>query len=88
MALTPADVIAHAAKAGVHLAALTDHDTVAGVDAALAAGADHGLEVVPSTEIIVVDAAREDLHLLGYRVDHRDAGLLECSPRRAPTATY
>jgi predicted metal-dependent phosphoesterase TrpH len=76
-ALTPADVIAHAARAGVHLAALTDHDTVAGVDEALAAGARHGITVVPATEITVVDPVREDLHLLAYHVDHRDAGLLE-----------
>ncbi len=76
-ALAPADVIAHAARAGVRLMALTDHDTVEGVDEALAAGRRHGLEVVPATEITVVDPVREDLHMLGYRVDHRDAGLLD-----------
>jgi len=76
-ALAPADVIAQAATAGVQLVALSDHDTLAGTDEALAAGTQHDIEVVPATEITIVDPVREDLHLLGYRVDHRDAGLLE-----------
>lgn len=76
-ALEPADVIAHAARAGVRLVALSDHDTLAGIDEALAAGAAHGVEVVPATEITVVDPVRDDLHVLGYLVDHTDAGLLD-----------
>lgn len=79
--LPPAEVIAHAARAGVRLVALSDHDTVAGVDEALAAGARHGVHVVAATEITVVDAVRDDLHVLGYRIDHRDARLLELLAR-------
>ena len=80
-ALEPADVIAHAARAGVELVALSDHDTLAGVDEALAAGAELGIEVVPATEITIVDPVRDDLHLLGYRVDHHDAALLDLLAR-------
>ncbi len=80
-ALEPADVIAHAARAGVELVALSDHDTLAGVDEALAAGAELGIEVVPATEITIVDPVRDDLHLLGYRVDHNDAALLDLLAR-------
>ena len=80
-ALEPADVIAHAARAGIELVALSDHDTLAGVDEALAAGAELGVEVVPATEITIVDAVRDDLHLLGYRVDHHDAALLDLLAR-------
>ena len=76
-ALPPADVIAQAARAGVRLVALSDHDTLLGVDEALAAGEQHGVEVVSATEITVVDPVREDLHMLGYGVDHRDPGLLD-----------
>jgi predicted metal-dependent phosphoesterase TrpH len=76
-ALRPAHVIAHAAAAGISLAALTDHDTLEGVDEALAAGARHGINVVPATEITVVDEAAEDLHVLAYCVDHRDGDLLD-----------
>ena len=80
-ALEPADVIAHAARAGVELVALSDHDTLAGVDEALAAGAELGIEVVAATEITIVDPVRDDLHLLGYRVDHNDAALLDLLAR-------
>jgi len=76
-ALPPAEVIAHAAASGMTLTALTDHDTLAGVDEALAAGAEHGVAVVPATEVTVIDDVQDDLHVLGYRVDHRDAALLE-----------
>jgi 3',5'-nucleoside bisphosphate phosphatase len=73
--LTPAQVVENAAAAGVQLLALSDHDTVDGVDEALATGALHGVRVVPATEISAVDGPYEDLHVLGYGVDHR-SGLL------------
>ena len=76
-ALAPADVVAAAAEAGVQLLALTDHDTVDGVDEALEAGAAHGLSVVSAIELSALDDDREDLHLLGYLLDHRSPRLLE-----------
>lgn len=76
-ALPPAEVVANAAAAGVELLALTDHDTVDGVDEALAAGVRHGVGIVPATEISTVHGRYEDLHLLGYGIDHRDALLAE-----------
>jgi 3',5'-nucleoside bisphosphate phosphatase len=74
--LTAAQVVENAAAAGVRLLALSDHDTVDGVDEALAAGALHGVRVVPATEISAVDGPYEDLHVLGYGIDHR-SGLLD-----------
>jgi 3',5'-nucleoside bisphosphate phosphatase len=73
--LAAAQVVENAATAGVRLLALSDHDTVDGVDEALAAGALHGVRVVPATEISAVDGPYEDLHVLGYGIDHR-SGLL------------
>ncbi|MEA2193690.1 MAG: 3,5-nucleoside bisphosphate phosphatase [Solirubrobacteraceae bacterium] len=73
--LEPAEVVAAAAAAGVRLLALTDHDTVDGVDEALAAGAEQGVVVVPAVEISTVDELGEDFHVLGYCVDHTDPGL-------------
>lgn len=77
--LEPAEVVAAAARAGVQLLALSDHDTLAGVEEALRAGAEHGVAVVPAIEISAIDdgggeggTARE-LHILGYLVDHTDA---------------
>ncbi|HEU0023233.1 MAG TPA: adenylyl-sulfate kinase, partial [Thermoleophilaceae bacterium] len=71
--LPVADLVANAASAGVELLALSDHDTVDGVDEALAAGALHGVRVIPATEISAVDGPYEDLHVLGYGIDHRSA---------------
>jgi 3',5'-nucleoside bisphosphate phosphatase len=55
-ALEPAEVVAAAARAGVELLALTDHDTLAGVQEALRAGAESGVAVVPAIEISAIDA--------------------------------
>ncbi len=75
--LPVAGVIEHAARAGVELLALTDHDTVDGIGEALAAAQTHGIELVSAAEISSVDGAYEDLHVLGYGIDHRDALLRE-----------
>ncbi len=74
---TVAEVVAAAAAAGVELLALSDHDTVDGLDEALAAAGEHGIELLPATEISAVDGDHEDLHVLGYGIDHHDARLLE-----------
>lgn len=87
-ALEPNEVVAAAAQAGVKLLALTDHDTLAGVEEAVSAGAEHGVTVVPAIEISAIDdpaatatdqqatgTARE-LHILGYLVDHTDPTFL------------
>src|SRR5260370_2579985 len=68
--LEPAEVVARAAGAGVTLLALTDHDSVDGVDEALAASLREGLRVVPAVEISAVHEGYEDLHVLGYGIDH------------------
>lgn len=81
--LEPAEVVAAAAQAGVELLALSDHDTVAGVSDALAAGARHGLRVVPAVEISALDdggGEPRELHILGYLIDHENevfTGLLQ-----------
>jgi 3',5'-nucleoside bisphosphate phosphatase len=80
-ALPPRDVVAAARAAGVELLALTDHDTVDGVDEALEAAAAEGLRLVPATELSTIDGDRDDLHVLGYGIDHRSAALGEALER-------
>lgn len=53
--LSPAEVVDRAARAGVRLLALSDHDTVAGVSEAIAAGEGAGVRVVPAVEISSID---------------------------------
>jgi predicted metal-dependent phosphoesterase TrpH len=75
--LDPRDVVAAAHEAGVELLALSDHDTVDGVQSAADAAEKLGLRLVPAVEISSVDRDRQDLHVLGYLIDHRDVTLRE-----------
>src|SRR5690242_20995248 len=75
--LSPAEVVQNAAAAGVELLALSDHDSVEGVDEALESAAQAGIEVVPAVELLAVERDYEDYHVLGYRIDHHDPLLLE-----------
>ena len=71
--LPPAEVVQRASEAGVELLALSDHDTIGGVAAAVAAGERFGVRIVPAVEISAVDdgaAAQRELHILGYRIDY------------------
>ena len=72
--LPPAAVVAAAAAAGVELLALTDHDTVDGVDEALDAARRPGVRVVPAVELSALDGTL-DVHILGYGIDHASPAL-------------
>jgi predicted metal-dependent phosphoesterase TrpH len=76
-ALAPAEVVVRAANAGVTLFALTDHDTVDGVEEALAAARVKNIHLTPAVELSAVYDAHEDLHILGYELDHADRTLLD-----------
>src|SRR2546423_15273009 len=75
--LEPREVVHRAAQAGVGLLALSDHDSVEGVEEALQAAADEGISLVTAVELSAVEDGYEDYHVLGYQIDHRDPGLLE-----------
>jgi predicted metal-dependent phosphoesterase TrpH len=73
--LASPEVVAAAAEAGVELLALSDHDTVDGVQEALDRASELPLRVVTAVEISAIDGDQGDLHILGYLVDHRDQTL-------------
>jgi predicted metal-dependent phosphoesterase TrpH len=77
---TPAQVVDLARRSGLAAVALTDHDTLDGLESARAAAGASGLEIVPGVEITADDAGRE-LHLLGYFVRPED-GPLRAALRR------
>ncbi len=70
-ALSPTEVVEAALRARLKAIAVTDHDTVDGLDEALAAGRRLGLEVVPGVEFSVIFDAPGFMHLLGLFIDHR-----------------
>ncbi len=63
--LPPEGVVRRARAAGLHGIALTDHDTLAGVPEALAAGERYQVRVVAGCEFSVA-AAWGEMHVLGY----------------------
>jgi predicted metal-dependent phosphoesterase TrpH/PAS domain-containing protein len=67
-ALTPVQVAEKLAAAGVQYAALTDHDTVAGLPAFRQALTRHGIGFVTGVEFTTLHDNRE-LHLLAYGFD-------------------
>jgi 3',5'-nucleoside bisphosphate phosphatase len=62
---TPGQLVAEAVRAGVTTLAVTDHDTFAGYDQALAAAAQSGLGLVCGIELSTKLHGRS-VHLLGY----------------------
>ncbi|MFU2209996.1 PHP domain-containing protein [Solidesulfovibrio sp. C21] len=62
--LPPGELIALAAKKGLAAVALTDHDTLAGLAEARAAGRTCGVDVVSGVELSVADGDRS-VHLVG-----------------------
>lgn len=75
-ALTPTQAVESAADLGLAAIAITDHDTVAGIDEALAAGERLGVGVAPGVEISTLYDGGE-AHILGYFVDHHNAPFVE-----------
>jgi len=73
----PAEVVRMAKRAGLAAMALADHDNLDGINAAMAAGEELGIEVLPAVELSVLWEGYEDIHLLGYGFDHHSRELVE-----------
>ena len=73
--LTPEEVVHIAAKQGLSVIAITDHDSLAGIEPALlAAESVPSLRVIPGLEINT-DTPNAEVHILGYFIDYRNKGL-------------
>lgn len=70
----PADLVKYAHRKGLSALALTDHDTIEGIGAAVAAGDVLGIEVVPGLELSV-KYRDHNIHLLGYLFDPQNEEL-------------
>jgi hypothetical protein len=70
----PADVVRAAKRASLAAIALTDHDTVAGLDEARATGDELGVRVINGVELSAVEGDTET-HVLGLHL--RDTSVLE-----------
>lgn len=73
---SPTELVQMAVHSGLRGIALTDHDTIEGIDEFLAHGREHKLELIPGLEI---SATHRDfsVHILGYGIDHRNRDLAQ-----------
>ena len=66
--LTPSELVRYAKSRGLQAVAITDHDTVDGLEEGLSEGGRIGFEVIPGVEISA-EYSPGSMHLLGYFLD-------------------
>ncbi|MBA4493289.1 PHP domain-containing protein [Paenactinomyces guangxiensis] len=74
--LRPDQVIQLAREVGLKAVAITDHDTVSGIEEAQEEGRKLGIKVVPGVEISTLWDGKE-IHMLGYYIYPHDPELLK-----------
>ncbi len=73
---TPSELVSYALEKGLSAIALTDHDTVKGIEAAEKAAKGTSLFLVPGVELSV-EYQQGDIHILGLFIDYKSKLLLE-----------
>ena len=73
--MSPAELVARVAAAGLTTISVTDHDTVASIDEVTVLARAANIRVIPGIEITAVDDGR-DVHMLGYFFDPTSPALL------------
>lgn len=73
--LSPTQMVNWAKEGGIDAIAVTDHDTVSGVDEAIAEGAKVGLKVLAGIEIS--SFSNFEIHMLGYNIDYKNPDFID-----------
>lgn len=73
---SPRECVLMAKENGLSVIAITDHDTVDGVEEALTVGGETGVRVIPGIEISVKE---KGAHILGLGIDYKNPELLRFS---------
>jgi len=73
---TPDELVNRAARVGIRVMSVTDHDTLAGFPAAAAAAETLGITVIPGIEITSIHSGK-DVHVLAYFVSEETPGVRE-----------
>src|SRR5690349_14942320 len=75
---TPTALVQHAARLGINVLALNDHDSTLRFDAALITGQKSGMTIIPALEISTTsEPSRDylDINILGYGIQHQSEAL-------------
>lgn len=72
----PGELIKKAKQEGIKTIAITDHDTVSGIEEALQVGKEFGINVIPGVEISI-DFSPGTMHICGYFIDTNNSKLKE-----------
>jgi predicted metal-dependent phosphoesterase TrpH len=75
-AFSPTQIVHMALEAGLRAVAITDHDSMDGLEEAVTAAAGTGLVIIPGVEISS-DLPQGEAHILGYYLDAHNAELVE-----------
>jgi len=68
----PSELVRLAAASDIAVIAIADHDSIGGINEALAEAETAGVTVIPAVELSVEYEQYHDVHILGYCIDHND----------------
>ena len=74
--LSPTEVVDYALSKGLCGVAITDHDTIMGLEDAIAYGKLKGVIIIPGIELST-EFEDEEIHILGYQIDYSNKELLD-----------
>ncbi len=74
--LSPSDLVSYAIKQGVSAFALTDHDTIDGIDEAIEASKGTSVTVIPGIELSTAYEGK-DIHIVGLFIDKEQPAFRE-----------
>jgi len=73
--LSPTQLVEKAKEAGLSAIAITDHDSINGIEEGLVVGKKLGVEVIPGVEITSFPDEKHEFHFLGYFINWQDRPL-------------
>lgn len=72
---TPSELVSYATKKGLRALALTDHDTVSGIEEARKTAKQFDIELIPGIELSA-DNRGSEIHILGLYIDYKNPEFL------------
>ena len=81
---TPTELVRYAVEKGLNAVAITDHDTVAGVEEAMAEAKKCGIKLIPGIELSSLynsEHGSKEIHVLGYNIDIKNKELVEAAEK-------